>query len=132
MTARDFQSTTSGDRSTTLRGTRREFFAHGGHGLGRSLGRTAFACTLFITACGGDAPVGPTLGSPTFDGNAAMEHVRTQVAFGPRVPGTPGHAAQLDWMLDHLGRHAPVVVADTGADTSTFGAGPLGYTPDGR
>ena len=113
MTASDFQSTTSGDGCMPLRGTRREWFAHGGHGLGLGLGRTAFTCTLFITACGGDAPVGPTPGSPTFDGNAAMEHVRTQVAFGPRVPGTPGHAAQLDWMLEHLGRQAPVVVADT-------------------
>ena len=89
------------------------FVARGGHGLCRVMGRTALACAFFITACGGDAPVGPTPGSPIFDGDTAMEHVRTQVAFGPRVPGTPGHAAQLDWMLDHLGRHAPVVVADT-------------------
>jgi hypothetical protein len=35
---------------------------------------------------------------PVFDGGAAHEFVREQVAFGPRVPGTEGHAAQLAWM----------------------------------
>jgi glutaminyl-peptide cyclotransferase len=35
---------------------------------------------------------------PAFDGVEAHQLIRDQVAFGPRVPGTDGHAAQLAWM----------------------------------
>jgi hypothetical protein len=56
--------------------------------------------------------MGATPGRPTFDGAAAFELVRAQVAFGPRVPGTPGHAAQLEWMLARLDSLAPVVRTD--------------------
>jgi len=35
---------------------------------------------------------------PSFDGAEAHQLIRDQVAFGPRVPGTEGHAAQLAWM----------------------------------
>jgi len=77
---------------------------------------------LAVASCGGDgAATGPTPGSPRFDGAAALAHVETQVAFGPRVPGTDGHAAQLSWMLDQLQPHAPVVVADTFAHVTTGG-----------
>lgn len=67
---------------------------------------------LAVCSCEG-APVGPTPGSPTFDGAAAMALVREQVAFGPRVPGSEGHARQLEWMLRRLDSLAPTVVADT-------------------
>ena len=40
--------------------------------------------------------------APPFSGDAAYEHLKKQVAFGPRVPGMPGHKAQLDWMIDYL------------------------------
>lgn len=39
---------------------------------------------------------------PAFDGGGAFDLVVQQVDFGPRVPGTPGHAAQLEWMVAHL------------------------------
>lgn len=77
---------------------------------------------LLAAGCGGgDSAVGPTPGSPLFDGEAAMAHVRTQVSFGPRVPGTPGHARQLTWLLEQLETHAPVVVADTFEHVTTTG-----------
>lgn len=38
-----------------------------------------------------------------FDGTRAMANVVTQVGFGPRVPGTPGHAREAAW-LDSLSR----------------------------
>lgn len=50
-----------------------------------------------------------------------MALVRRQVAFGPRVPGTLGHANQLTWMLDRLRSMAPVLVADTFAHVTTAG-----------
>lgn len=71
------------------------------------------AAVAGVPACGPGEPSGPTPGSPDFDGEVAMSLVRQQVAFGPRVPGRPGHAEQLDWMIDRLGAVAPDVAADT-------------------
>lgn len=48
-----------------------------------------------VLACGTAGPVRP------FDGAAAYRAVEAQVAFGPRIPGTPGHAAEAAW-LDSL------------------------------
>jgi Iap family predicted aminopeptidase len=41
--------------------------------------------------------------APTdFDGLRAYEDVKTQVAFGPRIPGSDGHAEIRDWMREEL------------------------------
>jgi hypothetical protein len=37
-----------------------------------------------------------------FDQEAAWGYLLEQVEFGPRDPGSPGHEACLDWMIDHL------------------------------
>jgi Zn-dependent M28 family amino/carboxypeptidase len=50
-----------------------------------------------------------------------MDLVRRQVDFGPRVPGTDGHARQLDWMLARLDSVAAEVVADTFQHVTTTG-----------
>jgi glutaminyl-peptide cyclotransferase len=50
-----------------------------------------------------------TLQAPPFSADAAFEHVRAQVGFGPRVPGTPGHDKQLQWMLEYLRTRADSV-----------------------
>lgn len=55
---------------------------------------------LAAAACGGDGGPPP---AKEFDGNAAMTAVNAQVAFGPRVPGTKGHAQMAQW-LDSLVR----------------------------
>lgn len=64
---------------------------------------SAAALTL---ACqeGGDLSIPPDLvqDRPAFGGAAALALVDTQLAFGPRVPGTAGHAAQLLWMEERL------------------------------
>jgi len=36
--------------------------------------------------------------APRFDGYRAFEHLRSQCAFGPRIPGTPSHAATLQYL----------------------------------
>jgi glutaminyl-peptide cyclotransferase len=51
--------------------------------------------TLLALACGTATPTRP------FDGQAAYRDVVTQVGFGPRIPGRPGHAAEAAW-LDSL------------------------------
>ncbi|HPF62028.1 MAG: M28 family peptidase [Gemmatimonadetes bacterium] len=60
---------------------------------------------VLLAACGdgGAAQV-----VPEFDGARAMARARTQLEFGPRIPGTAGHAAMAAW-LDSLTR----TVADT-------------------
>jgi len=69
---------------------------------------------LVIGACQEtQVPVGPTPGSPRFDGEAAFALVRAQVDFGPRVPGSDGHARQLAWMVSRLDSLAPEVAVDT-------------------
>jgi glutaminyl-peptide cyclotransferase len=40
--------------------------------------------------------------SKTFDGQRALTDVQTQVAFGPRIPGTEGHAQVRGWMRKEL------------------------------
>ncbi len=47
---------------------------------------------------------------PRFDGAAAYELVKRQVAFGPRVPGTPGHVAMADWLQEYLAERADSLV----------------------
>lgn len=46
---------------------------------------------------------------PDFDASRAFEHIRTQVAFGPRVPGSDGHREQLAWMTEYLRERAAEV-----------------------
>ncbi len=50
---------------------------------------------VLLVACTPAKPPRP------FDGAAALRAVEAQVAFGPRIPGTPGHAAAAAW-LDSL------------------------------
>lgn len=69
------------------------------------------ALAALLAAC--DDAATPTVDRPRFDGQAAYDLVERQVAFGPRVPGTDGHAAQLAWMLARLDSLAPELAADT-------------------
>ena len=47
----------------------------------------------------------------TFDGAAALAYAGQQVAFGPRVPGTEGHARMAAWLDSLLRTRADSVVA---------------------
>jgi hypothetical protein len=77
---------------------------------------------LLIGACQEtQVPIGPTPGRPRFDGRAALELVRTQVDFGPRVPGTDGHAKQLEWMVTRLDSLGAGVAVDTFSHVTASG-----------
>jgi hypothetical protein len=39
---------------------------------------------------------------PAFNADSAYAFVQKQVDFGPRVPGTPGHTATKNWMIEKL------------------------------
>jgi hypothetical protein len=56
---------------------------------------------------------GPTPGRPRFDGARALDLVHRQVDFGPRIPGSDGHAAQATWMGATLDSLADEIQTDT-------------------
>ncbi len=68
--------------------------------------RTFPAIALFLIAACADGSEAQL--AKEFDGAAALTRVEQQLAFGPRIPGTAGHAAMAAW-LDSLAR--------AGADT---------------
>ena len=76
------------------------------------------AAVLVMAACPGDSDSAQTVSVmsidttrvPAFNADSAHALLRRQVAFGPRVPGTPGHAAQLDWMTQYLRERADTVI----------------------
>ncbi|HEV2147879.1 MAG TPA: M28 family peptidase [Longimicrobiaceae bacterium] len=58
---------------------------------------------------------------PAFSSDRAFDHLRRQVAFGPRVPGTEGHAAQLRWMREYLAERADTVIEQPFTHTTRSG-----------
>lgn len=83
----------------------------------RALSIAAALAALALPACrdaGGEpAPPGaaaPMADRPPFRAERAFALLERQVAFGPRVPGTPGHAAQLAWMREYLRERADTLV----------------------
>lgn len=88
----------------------------------RVSGYSALALAAAL-ACGGERGSEPDrrVERPAFSGARAFELVETQLAFGPRVPGTAGHAAQLEWMVELLAAHADTVVVDPFRYATTAG-----------
>src|SRR5690606_7161869 len=77
----------------------------------------ALAAAIFAAACERPDDVDsrttrtlPEVEAPPFDGQAAFALLERQVEFGPRVPGSPGHAAQLAWMEEYLRERADTVI----------------------
>lgn len=70
--------------------------------------------SLVVIACGLVAAVltSPAVAGqvPDFSGEAAYQHVRAQVGFGPRFVGSEGHARQREWMIAHLRERADTIV----------------------
>ena len=52
--------------------------------------------------------------TPSFNADSAYAFVAKQVAFGPRVPGSKGHAACGDWMVARLNDAGAKVIEQTG------------------
>jgi len=83
---------------------------------------SAVVTAAFALAAGGcgdgdpDSAPGRDVGAeiqrmaPSFDADAAFALLERQVGFGPRVPGTDGHRAQLEWMTAFLQERADTVV----------------------
>lgn len=57
-----------------------------------------------------EKPAAPLVFVPDFNADSAYAFVAQQVEFGPRVPGTPAHAACAEWMSYKLREYTPHVV----------------------
>lgn len=85
----------------------------------RSLLVTGLA-VLTLTACrGGEA--GGERPRTAFDAQAAYGYVKTQLDFGPRVPGTEGHRRAGDWIVAQMRRTADTVIVQSWNHVTTKG-----------
>ena len=60
-----------------------------------------------LAAAGGCQQIHDRFGGAktAFNGDSALAYVKPQLAFGPRVPGTPAHEKEADWIIaQKLGR----------------------------
>lgn len=65
------------------------------------------SCLVLLAFLITPAAAGPHV--PLFDGARAFALLERQVGFGPRAPGSPGHAACRDFLADHLRAYTPQV-----------------------
>ncbi len=74
------------------------------------------ATPLVAAACGGGDSGGSTVtvrvDRPPFNAARAFQDLERQVAFGPRIPGSAGHAQQLEWLETQLRALADTVFLD--------------------
>ena len=59
---------------------------------------------------------------PAFDGEAALNYVRAQVAFGPRVPGSVAASRAGDWLVAQMRERADTVIVQTWTHRTESGA----------
>src|SRR5438093_9357270 len=57
----------------------------------------------------------------SFSGETAMTYVKTQLDFGPRVPGTPAHVKTGDWIIAEMKKRVDTVVVQTWTQTTPKG-----------
>jgi len=75
------------------------------------LRRTTILLALVAGSCTSDR-------MPPVDGARAFARVEQQVAFGPRIPGTPGHARTREWLVAELRRLGGEVEEQAVVDTT--------------
>ena len=56
-----------------------------------------------------------------FDGQAALSFVRSQLDFGPRIPGSIGHRRTGDWIVAQMRQRADTVIEQRWAHVTTGG-----------
>lgn len=71
---------------------------------------------LVLAGCQEQAPP-----APEFDGDRALQYIRTQLDFGPRIPGTEGHARMAAWLDSTLRSRADTVMVQSWDHTTVDG-----------
>lgn len=84
----------------------------------------ALVCLVSVLACtsadGNDERGGTAvIAAPSFSADTAFAYLKQQVAFGPRVPGSTGHADQIEWMTGLLRARADSVIVQPFTHTHT-------------
>jgi Zn-dependent M28 family amino/carboxypeptidase len=79
-----------------------------------------------VVACsqqssGSTGSTGTSAPVPEFSADSAWAHLRRQVDFGPRNPGSEGHRQQLAWMQEYLAARADTVVSQSFKHEATDG-----------
>ena len=77
--------------------------------------RFSLLALLLLSACH-EAPR-----AREFEGTAAFHYIESQVAFGPRIPGTPAHQRMTAWLDSLLRRSADTVVTQEWTHVTTKG-----------
>ena len=72
---------------------------------------------MLLAGCGEGGPLPPR----EFDGNAALGYIKAQLEFGPRIPGTPGHARMAVWLDSMLRVRADSVLVQRWTHRSARG-----------
>ncbi|MEY3195150.1 MAG: hypothetical protein RIQ78_1247 [Bacteroidota bacterium] len=73
-----------------------------------------------------DTPVTPALSTntvfvPVFSGDSAFAHVKKQVDFGPRVPGSPAHKSCAAWLVQAFKKNGLTVIEQPFKAKAYFG-----------
>jgi hypothetical protein len=83
--------------------------------------RIALILTAALLACQARAGGGSKT-AREFNGHAAFTYAEQQMAFGPRIPNTPGHVKTGDWLLSTLRARADTVVVQEFRQVTSKGA----------
>jgi glutaminyl-peptide cyclotransferase len=77
---------------------------------------------LTFAACGrGQDGGGGGQGHTEFDGRTALTYVKTQLDFGPRIPGSEGAARCGDWIVAQMRQRADTVIVQRWTHTAADG-----------
>ena len=79
-------------------------------------------CCCVLAASGCDSIKERFGGAKTaFDAKQALEYVKPQLAFGPRVPGTPAHEKEADWIIAAMKQRTDSVIVQSWTQTTANG-----------
>ena len=84
--------------------------------------RASCVVLALALACQARAGGGSAKASREFNGHTAFTYVEQQMAFGPRIPNTPGHEKMGDWLLTTLRARADTVAVQDFRWTTRKGA----------
>jgi len=88
----------------------------------RPLVVTVFGAFVSVVSCGGGPPANGGRARTAFDGRGALLYVKTQLDFGPRIPGTDGARRCGDWIIAEMMRRADTVVVQSWTHKTASGA----------
>jgi len=82
----------------------------------------SFMLAALVTASGCDSIKERFSGPKTaFSGQAALNYVKPQIAFGPRVPGTPAHEKEGDWIIAEMKKRTDSLIVQSWTQTTPAG-----------